>query len=173
MGPSGGGTRWGPPLYQAGWTGPPGQQYGQVNTRPQQAQNWGVQRPAQPQGAQTQMRPWQPQQAGNYPRNAASNAWAAHLQTVPGNSSYQQPGNRQQHLSQPQQQHQHPVAPPRQHHNSAPEGRDNGTTEWLHKNLMGVFPENLDMVNRILQNHPKETNLNELSSFILEALTKD
>lgn len=43
-------------------------------------------------------------------------------------------------------------------------------TDWLAVNLKKVFPSDADKVQRVLENHPFETDMNRLSGYILEIL---
>ena len=48
--------------------------------------------------------------------------------------------------------------------------RTKEVTEWLAANLEKIFANDADKVRRILDNHPFETDMNKLSSYILEIL---
>ena len=57
----------------------------------------------------------------------------------------------------------------RQGSNSKPL-RTKEVTNWLAANLEKIFANDADKVRRILENHPFETDMNKLSSYILEIL---
>ena len=81
-------------------------------------------------------------------------------------------GQHQGQQQWPQQNQERPTTQKQQQNkkDQAKKLRTKESTEWLATKLNNVFPDNNDKVQRILDNHPYETDLNKLSSYILEVL---
>ena len=105
---------------------------------------------------------------GYQPHGAATNP--IYVPQAKGNMQYrQQQPNYPNTATGNKVQHANPVTGAMQGSNSKPL-RTKEVTNWLAANLEKIFANDADKVRRILENHPFETDMNKLSSYILEIL---